>query len=200
MLLHLLQVRSFYRLCSLLFVMLFVNSCALSPQMVSIKPDINVSVANYGGQRDINVRVEDRRSNPVIGTRGGVYGETSTIEVGNDHLNEIAYAVASGLTRWGFRSTVNGYRGHALEFTVVLDTLNYRPDRSVAGKLVITSDFSIVVENGNYNYQGKYSANEELMYATSPSEEKNSAEINKILSLALEKIFTDEGLIKFLQQ
>jgi uncharacterized lipoprotein len=188
-----------FRWYSLLVLLVFTSGCALSPQLVAVKPDLKVAVANYGQQRDINVRVADRRSNPVIGTRGGIYGETSTIEIGNNHLNEIAYAVAGGLTRWGFRSTVDGYRGHALEFNVSLDNLRYQPDRSVAGKLVITADFSIVVENGSYAYQGKYSASEELMYATSPSEEKNNAEINKVLSLALEKIFADDGLVKFLQ-
>lgn len=192
-------IPSLYRSCVVMLLAFLCGACALSPQVVSIKPDINVAVADYGRQRDINVRVEDRRDNQVIGMRGGVYGDTSTIEVGNDHLKEIAYSVAGGLTRWGFRSTVNGHRGHALEFTVLLDKLSYQPDRTVAGKLIVTTDFSVVVENGT-TYQGKYSASEELRYATLPSEEKNNIEINKVLSLSLEKIFADEGLIKFLQQ
>lgn len=188
-----------YRSFAVLLLTVLCSACALSPQVVSIKPDITVAVADHGRQRDINVRAEDRRSSQVIGMRGGVYGDTSTIEVGNDHLKEIAYSVASGLTRWGFRSSVNGYRGHALEFGVALDNISYQPDRSVAGKLIITVDFSVTAENGGSTYQGKYSASEELRYATLPSEEKNDAEINKVLSLALEKIFVDEGLIKFLQ-
>jgi len=189
----------FYR-TTFFAALLMLNACALSPQLVTIKPDIKVPVAAYGAQRDINVRVEDRRSNAVIGTRGGIYGNTSTIEIGNDSQTEIAYSLAGGLTRWGFRSTVNGYRGHALEFTVVLDNLSYQPDRTVAGKLVISAEVSVLAENGGSTYQGKYSASEELMYATLPSEEKNNQVINKVLSLALEKIFMDRGLIQFLQQ
>jgi len=192
-------IQSFYRSFAVVLLAALCSACALSPQVVSVKPDINVAVADHGRQRDINVHAEDRRSSQVIGMRGGVYGDTSTIEVGNDHLKEIAYSVASGLTRWGFRSSVNGYRGHALEFTVALDKLSYQPDRTVAGKLIVTAEFSVTAENGGATYQGKYSASEELRYATLPSEEKNNAEINKILSLALEKIFVDQGLIKFLQ-
>jgi len=192
-------IQSFYRSFVVMLLAAVCGACALSPQVVSIKPDINVAVADHGRQRDINVRAEDRRSSKVIGMRGGVYGDTSTIEVGNDHLKEIAYSVASGLTRWGFRSSVNGYRGHALEFNVALDKISYQPDRTVAGKLIVTVDFSVTAENGGAIYQGKYSASQELRYATLPSEEKNNAEINKVLSLALEKIFVDEGLIKFLQ-
>jgi len=189
-----------HRLLAVFFLTALCSACALSPQLVTVKPDIKVPVAQYGNQRDINIRVEDRRSSKVIGMRGGVYGDTSTIEIGNDAQTEIAYSVASGLTRWAFRSTVNGYRGHALEFGVALDKLSYQPDRTVAGKLIITAEFSVAAESGSSVYQGKYSASGELRYATLPSEAKNNAEINKVLSLALEKIFMDEGLIRFLQQ
>lgn len=174
--------------------------CALSPQLVTIKPDLRVPVASYGAQRDVNVRAEDHRPGNVIGTRGGIYGETSTIEIGNNANTEIAYSMAAGLTRWGFRSTVDGHRGQALEFAVVLDKLNYRPDGSVAGKLVVEAEVSIVVESGDHTYRGKYAASKELVYATAPSEEKNNAAINEVLSLALEKIFADQGLVAFLRQ
>lgn len=179
---------------------LVLGACALSPQQVALRPQLEVAAANYGQQRSINVRVEDRRSNPVIGTRGGVYGNTSTIEVGNNHLQEIARSLAGALGQWGFRSEVEGYRGEALEFLVSLDHLSYRPDSSVGGVLVITADVSLRVEYGDSYYTGKYSASQKLRYATLPSEEKNNEEINKVLSLALEKIFQDQGLIAFLRQ
>lgn len=181
-------------------LVVILSGCALSPQLVSIKPDLRVPVASYGNQRDVNVRVEDHRSNSVIGTRGGIYGQTSTIEIGNNANTEIAYSVAAALTRWGFRSTVDGYRGHALEFGVAVEKLSYQHDRSVAGTLQVDAEVSIVVESGGATYRGKYAASKELGYATAPSEEKNSEAINEVMSLALEKIFADKGLIAFLQQ
>lgn len=72
------------RFFAVLWLVVLCGACALSPQLVSIKPDIKVPVAQYGNQRDINIRVEDRRNTQVIGMRGGVYGDTSTIEIGND--------------------------------------------------------------------------------------------------------------------
>jgi len=175
------------------------TSCALSPQLVALRPVVEVATADYGAQRDINVRVEDHRPSPVIGTRGGVYGNTSTIEVGNDYRRELSYTLASALTRWGFRSAVDGYRGNAVEFQVSLDRLSYQPDRSVAGKTVVDAEVSLVVERDDRVYHGHYQATGELRYATAPSEEKNQEEINRVLGAALQQLFDDAGLIAFLQ-
>jgi uncharacterized lipoprotein len=176
-----------------------LGACALSPQLVVIKPVLEVEVSTYGQQRDINVRVEDRRPSAVIGKRGGVYGETNTIEIGNDFQTEIAYTLAGALTRWGFRSMVNGYRGHALEFHVFLDNLSYQPHRTVAGKVVVQADVSVRVEKGGAVYEGSYSAVGERSYLTAPSTRRNEAEINRVLSLALQEIFADQGLVAFLR-
>ena len=174
-------------------------SCALSPQQITIKPDITVPVAPYGRGQEINVTVEDQRSSPVIGTRGGVYGDTSTIEIGNDHKTEIAYAVANGLTRWNFRPQVNSSVTDAIQFTLAVTELSYVPDRTVGGKVAMKAAVSVEVKHGGRSYRGNYSANGELVYVTVPTSKRNNAEINKIMNLALQKMFDDQGLIKFLQ-
>jgi uncharacterized lipoprotein len=174
-------------------------SCALSPQQVTIKPDITVPVAPYGRGEGINISVEDRRSSTVIGTRGGVYGDTSTIEIGNDYRTEIAYALANAFTRWNFKPQVNGKEGDAIQFTLALTELSYVPDRTVAGKVAMKAVIAVEIKYGGRTYRGDYSANGELVYVTVPTSRRNNAEINKILNLALQKMFDDQGLIKFLQ-
>jgi uncharacterized lipoprotein len=175
-------------------------SCALSPQQITIKPDLEVPVAAYGGGQEINVHVEDRRPNPVIGTRGGVYGDTSTIEIGNDYKTEMAYAIANAFTRWNFRPHVNGNAAtDVIQFTLVLTELNYVPDSTVAGKVKTKAAVTVEVKYGGRTYHGDYSANGELAYVTVPTMRKNNEEINKILNLALQKMFDDQSLVKFLQ-
>ena len=191
---------SFLMLLSLLQV-----SCALSPQQITIKPKIIVPVASYGRGQEINIRVEDKRVNNVIGMRGGVYGDTSTIEISNDHKIEMAYAVANGLTRWGFKTQVNGEQSRSekmeiSQFVLTLNTLSYLPDSNPAvGKVHITASVSIDVKQGGRSYRGTYEANGDMGYVTVPSESRNNKQINLVLNLALQKIFDDQALIKFLQ-
>lgn len=189
----------FLALGTLISVALLQVSCALSPQQITIKPDIDIAVAQYGRGEAINISVEDRRSSSVIGTRGGVYGDTSTIEIGNDHKAEIAYAVANGLTRWNFRPQVNAKAEDAIQFALALTELSYVPDRTVGGKVLMKAAVAVEVKYAGRTYRGDYSANGELLYVTVPTSKKNNAEINKILNLALQKMFDDQGLINFLQ-
>jgi uncharacterized lipoprotein len=188
------------------FVLLsaLLASCALSPQQITIKPEISVPVASYGKGRDVHVRVEDRRPGTVIGTRGGVYGDTSTIEIGNDYKMEIAFAAANSLTRWGFKSQVNApasnEKSEAAEFVLIINKLDYVPDSNPAvGKIRITAAVSVEISKGLRNYHGNYEASGEMGYVTVPSETRNNEQINMVLNLALQKMFDDQSLVKFLQ-
>jgi len=193
----------FLSLSVLISAVLLQVSCALSPQQITIKPEITVPVASYGNGQEINVRVEDQRTSAVIGTRGGVYGDTSTIEIGNDAKTEIAYAVSNGLARWGFKTQVNGASGDVTQVVVTLTGLSYTPDpdsnQAINGQILIKSAVSVEVKQGGRSYHGSYEASREMGYVTMPSEEKNNEQINQVLNLALQKIFDDQALIKFLQ-
>jgi len=191
---------------SLVFsVLLLQMSCALSPQQITIKPVITVPIATYGNGQEITVRVDDQRSSTIIGARGGVYGDSSTIEIGNDHKTEIAFAIASSLTRWGFKSQVNlrsnGEKSDAAQFVLVINKLSYTPDSNPAiGKIHIAAAVAVEVKQGGRSYHGAYEANGEMGYVTVPSENRNSEQINLVFNLALQKIFDDPSLVKFLQQ
>jgi uncharacterized lipoprotein len=177
-----------------------IVSCALSPQQVTIKPDMTVGAATYGNGRAISVQAEDLRGNPVIGTRGGVYGKTSTIEIGNDVKSEIASAVAKGLGNWGFKPQVDG-SDQPLTMVVALSSLTYTLDNNPAiGKARVAVTMTVEVTQGNRSYHGNYGANNEVGYVTPPLEERNNTQINEAISIALQKVFEDEGLIRFLQQ
>jgi len=132
--------------------------------------------------------------------RGGVYGDTSTIEIGNDAKTEIAYAVANNLSRWGFKTQINASSPSTTQFTLSIDRLTYTPDSNPAiGKIQIAAAVSVEIRRDNHNYHGHYEASGEMGYVTAPSEAKNNEEINQMLNLALQKIFDDPSLIKFLQ-
>lgn len=177
---------------------LILSSCALSPQEIRLQPSVDLAPADFGDQRSINIVVEDRRSSPVIGTRGGVYPDTSTIAIGNDYRSEVAKAVASALRQWNFQPQVNPVGANDLRFIVGIEQISYRPGNNPAvGQMHIAVNLSLVVEKGKQRYQGQYGASGELGYVTA-SAAKNEARINEIFDLALQKLFSDAGLVAFL--
>jgi uncharacterized lipoprotein len=173
--------------------------CALSPQRVSLTPTINVESQNIGLGQVVDVTVEDNRIDPVVGTRGGVYKNTSTIELNSNLSANTAQAVGNALTTLGFQPNSPLAGSENMAFIVSIDGLTYVPDRSIAGKTTIGAAVSVKVLRGLDTYEGNYTASGEITYLTSPSEEKNRKELNRIFGLALEEIFQDQKLLEFMQ-
>lgn len=70
----------------LLFGLITVTSltlvgCAHSPQQLSPEPKLTAQLAPVGHGQPVVVRVVDGRPSPTLGTRGGLYPETSAITV-----------------------------------------------------------------------------------------------------------------------
>ena len=55
--------------------------CGLSPQYLTPEPRFSGQLVAVGQGQPVVVRVSDARSNPVIGTRGGLYAQSSAITV-----------------------------------------------------------------------------------------------------------------------
>lgn len=181
------------------FMLMALASCALSPQQINLTPSLSVTSASYGGQRMVNVMVEDRRSSPVIGTRGGIYPNTSTIEIGNDYCHQTARVIAEALRRWDFQPQLDGTDPDAIRFVLGIEKISYYPDSNPAlGKMHIAVTLSLTVDRGKRRYQGQYSANGEMAYVVA-SQSKNEDRINEIFDLALQKAFSDKGLVEFLR-
>ena len=60
--------------------------CAHSPQQLNPQPKLTAQLTPVGQGQPVVVRVVDGRPSPSLGTRGGMYPETSTISVSVDAL------------------------------------------------------------------------------------------------------------------
>jgi len=180
-------------------LVVFFSGCALSPQQIVLTPEIQLAVQDTGRQRDIAVWAEDNRQNAVVGTRGGVYHETSTIELSSEFTVDVTHELAAALTRWSFVSHV-GEADRDMGFVLKVDEVSYTPDRTIAGKVKINVALTAVVKNGWEEYTGNYSANGEMAYVTMPSEAKNNKQVSEIFNLALAQVFADPNLQAFLEQ
>ena len=182
-------------LLSLALVLL--SACAYSPQQITIEPRIDTGGDAYGNGRAIAVSAEDAREQKVLGTRGGVYKDTSTITVANDMVQAIARAAQAKLATLGFN--VNSDQPSA-SMNVVVEQLSYDvPDKGGLGKTIdLKCALRVDVKAGSESYSGHYRTSAQQEALMTPSMASNQQMINKLLSDTLARAFTDPKMKAFL--
>lgn len=178
-------------------VLFTLQACALSPQMVELKPSADVTARNLGNNKAIVVSGTDQRDTEAFGTRGGIYGSTSLIRPANDVTQSIISATQKGLQSQGFNAytPVEG----ATTLDVRLKELSYVPEK---GSVVNSVEVKAIIEAAARNaagdeYIGTYSAGNVYEQPLTPSAERNETMINEVLNRALKQMLIDPKLLNF---
>lgn len=178
-------------------VALLLAACAYSPQQITVNPQINTSAENYGNGRVVNVVVEDGRANKALGSRGGIYKDTSLITISNSLTDAIGRAAAANLAVQGF--TVNSTDDNAALIKIIVDELSYDiPEQSVGKKVLLSAVLKLEVSAGGESYSGKYQTKSERQTVVTPTMGRNEEMINTLLSDTLQRLFSDAKLKAFL--
>ena len=173
-----------------------VSACAYSPQQITVKPVVDMTGENYGKGRSVSVSAEDARVNKTLGSRGGLYKETSIITIANDMPQAVANAARAKLATQGFN--VNSDDSNA-SLNVVIEELSYDvPEQSVVKKIDLKCVMRVEAKSGGESYTGRYRTTSEQQSMTTPNMERNQQMINQLLSDTLMRAFTDEKLKAFL--
>lgn len=181
----------------LLFGLITVTSltlvgCANSPQQLSPQPTLTTQLAPVGHGQPVVVRVVDGRRSPVLGTRGGLYPETSAITVqGADLVPKLQAQADAAVRLLGFTPSPNAMNAPTL--TVTLSDLTYQsPKEGVyVTEATIGANFRSDVTNANRHYSGSYGASLNQRFGMAPNEEANTKLISDVLSDALTRVFKD---------
>lgn len=177
--------------------MLVLTACAYSPQQITINPIIDTVSESYGNGRAIVVSVKDNREVKALGSRGGIYKDTSLITVANNMTEAIAKAAQAKLATQGFNT--NSTDSEAANLTISVEELSYDlPEQSLGKKIQLKAVLKVVAVAGSETYTGQYRSNSERMAAFTPGMKKNEAMINSLLSETLERLFSDAKLKAFL--
>lgn len=191
-------MRNFRAILTAPIVALGLTACALSPQVIEVKPTPKVDSQNVGNNVPVSVSATDQRSDSAFGTRGGIYGDTSLIRPADDVPQVLISAVKKGLQAKGF----NAYNptGDAIGLDIRLKELSYVPE---SGSVVNRVDVKAVIEAAAINaagdkYVGTYSTGNTYEQPVTPSAKRNEEMINEVLSRGLTKMFADPKLVSFL--
>lgn len=174
---------------------LSLAGCGLSPQQLSPHPEFKGAIVAVGQGQPVQVRVVDGRSSPVLGTRGGLYPETSTISVaGPVILPKLQAQVEAAVRLMGFTPMPGAM--NAPQLTVTLSDLKYQSpkDEAYVTEANISTILSVDIQNGNRRYNGRYSASMNQRSGMAPNEETNNDLVSEVLSDALTKLVRDPAI------
>lgn len=174
--------------------------CALSPQQLSPQPKLTGQLTPYGQGQPVVVRVADGRPSPVLGTRGGLYADTSSISVQSQDILPRLQAEAEAAVRLlGFTPSPNAY--NAPQLTLTLADLKYQsPKETYVTEANISASFRVDVQNSSRRYSGKYGASLNQRFGTAPNEQTNTKLVSDVLSDALTRAFKDPTIGQVLSQ
>ncbi|MCU1718837.1 YajG family lipoprotein [Pseudomonas sp. 5P_3.1_Bac2] len=190
----------------LLFTALAVASltlvgCAHSPQQLSPEPKLTSQLAPVGHGQPVAVKVVDGRTSPVLGTRGGLYPETSSISVAaNNVLPKLQAQAETALRLLGFTPSANAY--NAPQLTLTLSQLKYQSpkDDLYVTEADMTASLRIDVQNSGRRYSGNYGASLSQRFGMAPNQDTNTKLVSDVLSDALTRAFKDPAVAQLLAQ
>lgn len=185
------------RLLALTATLSLLGGCALSPQMIEVRPQPEVPSANVGNNAPVAVTVVDSRDGEAFGTRGGVYKDTALIRPANDLTATVTEIVRSSLQKQGF----NAYNppAGATDLEVRLETVEYVPESgTVVNRVNTRAVIRAVASREDVTHQGVFKSKVEHELPLTPTAKQNRDMITGVLTRSLERMLADPKLLAFL--
>lgn len=178
-----------------------LSGCGLSPQHLKPEPRFVGQVAAVGQGQQILVRVSDARPSPVIGTRGGLYAQTSTINVsGQSFLPRLQAETDAAIRMMGFTPMPQAAGGAQLTLKLVELTYQATEKNPLAKEAKLQAVYALEVQNGTRRYSGRYAATNTQGYVKAPNEQTNNQWVSEVLSDALARVFKDPAIGQILAE
>jgi|GEM_PF-225299 len=174
-------------------------SCARSPQVVDLAPELTGPPGNIEGPRTVELSVRDDRSSKVIGSRGGLYAATSTITTENDISPGLTELLSQKLEQQGF-TIVSPGSGGEVKLRVELQKLTYALGGSVLTEVTLSASVGVTCTKGGDTLTSRYGTNHKEEFASAPDEKKNSELINMVLGKSLDQMLGDKELRDFMSK
>jgi len=177
---------------------LLMGGCAVSPQSVYLQPQATPTGPSYGQGRAITIKVEDRRSSSVLGSRGGVYESSSVITISNDITGALMIAAQASTAQLGFDGSSSSA---PVQLTLILEELTYdTKTKGLVNTISIDAKITITTTVGDSSHTGHYRTQRSHEFSQLPDAQKNQEIISEALSMSLERGFSDISLANFLGQ
>ncbi|HZJ94192.1 MAG TPA: YajG family lipoprotein [Thiopseudomonas sp.] len=175
--------------------------CGLSPQYLQPEPRFTGQLVAVGKGQPVTVQVSDARSSAVIGTRGGLYADSSAIRVNKDaFLPRLQAETDAAVRMMGFTPMLKG--ANNAQFNLQLVQLSYSAleKNALSKEAQLEAVYSLEVKNAGRRYSGRYAATLKQGYVKAPSEQVNNQWVSEVLSEGLRRVFKDPAIAELLAE
>tara|TARA_B110000503_G_scaffold6818_1_gene9249 strand:- start:8747 stop:9322 length:576 start_codon:yes stop_codon:yes gene_type:complete len=175
---------------------LIIGGCAVSPQTIVLRPQASLAGPFYGQGRAITIKVEDRRSSSVLGSRGGIYKNSSVITIANDINAALLLAAQESAAQLGFDGSSSAAPAQLL---LILEQLSYDTrTKGLINTVSLSAKITLITSVGGSSHTGHYQTQSSHQFPQLPDAQKNQQIISEVLSTSLERGFSDISLANFL--
>lgn len=183
---------------ALLIAVTLLAACAQSPQRINVAPTLTLTGEMTGNGRAIIVSTSDQRANKVLGSLGGVYGNSATLTIGNNLEQALTQAANGLLAAQGY--VVNSPDPSAMQFNIAVEKISYeKVDQQPVGNIVkLSATLRADVTRHGETFTGRYTTESEHSNLARPDPEDNEKYVNDLLSDTLKRMFSDNRLREFL--
>jgi uncharacterized lipoprotein len=183
---------------SVFFISLFLAACGLSPQIVTIDPELtHAKGKSLSIGSSFNLLVTDTRQSQVLGQRGGVYKDTSIIKTEGDITAKIKQKLTDAFIKSGF--TIDPSAATLLDVSIV--KLSYQGHGETRiGEIEVSAEILATATNSGAKFTKSYKASRKKEVLKAPDEKKNEAMINEIFSSVVQRVLDDDELLSYLRE
>src|SRR5690554_1913794 len=138
-----------YLLISIAVLMTGVlTGCGLSPQYLQPEPRFSGQLVTVGTGQPVTVQVTDGRSSTVLGTRGGLYADSSAIRVNKDaFLPRLQAETDAAVRMLGFTPMPKGVNNAQLNLQLVQLSYSVVEKNAFSKEAQLEAVYSLEVKN-----------------------------------------------------
>jgi uncharacterized lipoprotein YajG len=184
---------------ALLICGLLLSACAMSPQTVLVKPDLKVPSMPIGHNRPVSVETIDQRKDATMGTLGGIYN-SAYISTDAQMQRSLTQAAVTVLQSWDFAAVPSTMGSSDMtKFTLEIIGLDYqRPQTNVGGNVVVKCRIGVKISANGAVYSGEYLSQRSEQVAVIGTPDGNKRMVNDTINQALNQLFLDTKLQRFM--
>jgi uncharacterized lipoprotein YajG len=185
------------RLTFVVLVGLFFTACAWVHQTAHLKLNPQIASADIGNGTPVRLRVVDQRLSPILGRRG-LDSQDAPITTDQNVADLFHDKIDEGLTRKGFR-TVPDTDSTAQLLVVEIRQIEYTTDLDYwIGLIQAQATLHASSAKNGLKFDQVYQGQKSIKTVEAPTAKTNEQLLNAAISEAVERLFADEKLVRFL--
>lgn len=186
------------KIFSILLVSFYLSACGLSPQIVTIDPELSdAKAAPASSGSTFNLVITDARQSQTLGQRGGVYKDTSIIKTEGDITALIHQKLSNSFKKAGYNVAPSATT--RLDVSIVKLAYQGHGETRIS-EVEVSAEILATATNASTKFTKSYKASRKKEVLKAPDEKKNEEMINEIFNAVIQRVLDDDELLSYIKE